>query len=509
MIEPLQAGQSVEVWYYGARGRQVERFPITAAMLTIGRPRLRLGGQPADERLFVGLAGQRPPLVRVTGSWTDVRPFEAEIIPGGSIVASSMMGVQFNVLRGFFPYLKQGDQFESVFHSRSVYHLSSLNNVFLDIRSHVASDAMDNPSHGVNYMLQTEQTDASHSQIDYNCDWKDLHAVPGPLSALIHWGKQSVWNSTADKEGITLAEFFARTGYDRHGLTPPSYFALVANPLRFDFRPLPDSLLLGAGAVSRQQVGSFLFDPDAGNGYRRNTYKGNEFDLAGRPRGDRPTIGALQDPLPGARLTTLLPTAWTVARGSRAAPWATADYALARMRPGDLLVLLHGTYRQPIVVHRSGTRRDFLHIVAENPPYSTPPKFPTSGPTIIDASSMGNAPAVLLDGWPGTSGWPGFGWSTRRQRPPSNFATPAIASSSTCSSKRPPTLASVPPAAVTRSTSAVWPRPPSDTGWPAHSPTSAGAPPTTATTASARPAPWPALPLAKPPTRKGYGWFLA
>ena len=399
VIEPLQAGQSVEVWYYGARGRQVERFPITAAMLTIGRPRLRLGGQPADERLFVGLAGQRPPLVRVTGSWTDVRPFEAEMIPGGSIVASSMMGVQFNVLRGFFPYLKQGDQFESVFHSRSVYHLSSLNNVFLDIRSHVASDAMDNPSHGVNYMLQTEQTDASHSQIDYNCYWKDLHAVPGPLSALIHWGKQSVWNSTADKEGITLAEFFARTGYDRHGLTPPSYFALVANPLRFDFRPLPDSLLLGAGAVSRQQVGSFLFDPDAGNGYRRNTYKGNEFDLAGRPRGDRPTIGALQDPLPGAKAYYLAPNGVDGSqRGSRAAPWATADYALARMRPGDLLVLLHGTYRQPIVVHRSGTRRDFLHIVAENPPYSTPPKFPTSGPTIIDASSMGNAPAVLLDG---------------------------------------------------------------------------------------------------------------
>jgi hypothetical protein len=50
------------------------------------------------------------------------------------------------------------------------------------------------------------------------------------------------------------------------------------------------------------------------------------------------------------------------------------------------------------VVRRSGTRRDFLHIVAENPPYPTPPKFPTSGPTIIDAAGMGNAPAVLLDG---------------------------------------------------------------------------------------------------------------
>ena len=170
-------------------------------MLTIGRPRLRLSGQPADERLFVGLAGQRPPLVRVTGSWTDVRPFEAELIPGGTIIASAMMGVQVNVLRGYFPQVKQGDQFESVFHSRSVYHLSSLNNVFLDLRSHVASDAMDNPCHGANYMLSTEQTDASHSQIDYNCYWKDLHAVPGPLSALIYWGKELVWNSTADERG--------------------------------------------------------------------------------------------------------------------------------------------------------------------------------------------------------------------------------------------------------------------------------------------------------------------
>ena len=81
----------------------------------------------------------------------------------------------------------------------------------------------------------------------------------------------------------------------------------MANPLRFDFRPLPDSPLLGAGTVSRRQVGDFLFDPDAGNGHQRITYKGNEFDMAGRPRGDRPTIGALQDPLPGARAYYLAP----------------------------------------------------------------------------------------------------------------------------------------------------------------------------------------------------------
>ena len=58
------------------------------------------------------------------------------------------------------------------------------------------------------------------------------------------------------------------------------------------------------------------------------------------------------------------------------------------MRPGDLLVLLHGTYRQPIVIRRSGTPRDFLHIVAENPPYATPAKFATSGATIIDAAGI-------------------------------------------------------------------------------------------------------------------------
>ena len=75
-----------------------------------------------------------------------------------SIIASPLMGLQFNVLRGYFPELKAGEQFESVLHSRSVYHLSSLNNVFLDLRSHQASDAIDNMHHGNNYLLYTEQT---------------------------------------------------------------------------------------------------------------------------------------------------------------------------------------------------------------------------------------------------------------------------------------------------------------------------------------------------------------
>ena len=68
------------------------------------------------------------------------------------------------------------------------------------------------------------------------------------------------------------------------------------------------------------------------------------------------------------------------------------------MRPGDLLVLLPGNYRQPIVVRRSGTPRDFLHIVAENPPYHTPHKFPTTGQTVIDMAAGDDGPAVLLDG---------------------------------------------------------------------------------------------------------------
>jgi hypothetical protein len=282
------------------------------------------------------------------------------------------MGLQFNVLRDHFPLLNAGDQFESVFHSCSIYHLSSLNNLFLDLRSHMASDAMDGPWHGANYMLQTEHEDASHSRIDYNCYWKDLHAVPGPLSALIRWGKEWVWNPTAAKEGIALREFCEKTGYERHGLSPASYFSLVANPLRFDFRPLPDSPLIGAGTVSRQQVGDFLFDPDEGNGQQRFTYKGNELDRDGHPRGQRPTIGVCQDPLPGARAYYLSPSGQDgPGRGTRAAPWATADYALARMRPGDLLVLLHGTYRQPIVVPTPRRR--------SSPPAarrsSTPPAF--------------------------------------------------------------------------------------------------------------------------------------
>lgn len=414
ILEPLQSGETVEVWYDELLGedvlgpplttqpllqRRVDRFPISAQLLTLGRPRLRLSGQPADDRLFVGRAGELPPLARVTGSWKDVRPFEAEVIPGSSIVASPVMGLQFNVLRGHFPELKVGDQFESVLHSRSVYHLSSLDNVFLDVRSTVASDAMDNMHHGANYLLYTEQSDASHSQIDYNCYWKDLHAVPGPLSAHIQWGQPLVWNSTAHQEGITLGDLTDKTGYERHGLAPASYFTLVANPLRYDFRPLPDSPLLGAGAVSRQQVGTFLFDPDETNGQQRFTFKGNEHDLYSQPRGDRPTIGAIQNPCPGARAWYLAPDGRDAPdRGSRQSPWATAAYALDRMRPGDLLVLLSGNYHQPIVVQRSGTPHDFLHIVAENPPYETPDKFPTSGQSVIDAAAAGAGPAVLLDG---------------------------------------------------------------------------------------------------------------
>lgn len=414
ILEPLQPGDTVEVWYQepakaagqspplqatSAVQRRVERFPISAQRLTRGRPRLRLSGQPADEQLFVGRAGELPPLVRVTSSWKDVRPFEAELIPGGAIVASKVMGLQFNILRGHFADVKVGEQFESVFHSRSIYHMSSLNNLFLDVRSTVASDALDNMHHGVNYMLYTEQSDAAHSQLDYNCYWKDLRAVPGPLSAHIQWNKLLVWNSTAQKEGLTLADFTAKTGYDRHGLTPTSYFTLVANPLRYDFRPLPDSPLLGAGLATQQQVGTFLFDPDAGNGQQRFTYKGNERDLFNQPRGDRPTIGAVQAPCPGSRAWYLSPAGQDAPdRGTRQLPWATANYAVERMRPGDVLVLLPGTYRQRIVVRRSGTPRDFLHIVAENPPYETPPKFPTTGQAVLDAADLGSTPAIYLDG---------------------------------------------------------------------------------------------------------------
>ena len=427
VLEPLQPGETVEVWYYESpsRGREgagptghpaetpplvlpslaqslarrVERFPISAGLLKLGRPRLRLSGVPVDERLFVGRAGEQPPLVRVTGSWKDVRPFEAELLPGGSLVASAVMGLQFNIRRGYFPQLQAGEQFESVLHSRSVYHLSSLNNVFLDVRSTVASDAMDNMHHGANYLLYTEQTDPSHSQLDYNCYWKDLRAVPGPLSAHVQWGQLRVWNSTSSKEGITLPEFHEKTGYEGHGLSPASYFTLVANPLRYDFRPLPDSPLLGTGVVTKQQVGAFLFDPDAENGQQRFTYPGNERDAYGQPRGDRPSMGAVQQPCRGAQAYYLAPDgADAPDRGTRQAPWATAAYALARLRPGDLLVLRPGTYRQPIVVRRSGTPRDFLHIVAENPPYETPAKFPTGGATILDAAGLDSRPAVLLDG---------------------------------------------------------------------------------------------------------------
>ena len=103
--------------------------------------------------------------------------------------------------------------------------------------------------------------------------------------------------------------------------------------------------------------------------------------------------------LPGAR-------AWYVAPGgrdepsggSRQAPLGSVAVALARLRPGDLLVLLPGRYTEPIVINRSGTPENFLHIVAANPPYATPAGFPHDGSSVIDAAGRATAPAVLLDG---------------------------------------------------------------------------------------------------------------
>ena len=399
ILAPVRPGQVVEVWYDDDNGQRKATFPISARMLSVGRARLRLPDIRAGGPIFVALAGEKPPLVRVTASHGDVRPFETELIPGATIVAGPAMGLAFTVRTGHFPYLNEGDQFESVLHSRSVYHLSSLNNVFLDLRSHQASDAADNPHHGNDYMLTTEHEDPSHSRIDYNCYWKDLHAAPGPLSASIYWGKQIVWNATAHPEGISLDEFREKTGYESHGLAPASYFHLVANPLRFDFRPLPDSPLLGAGAVLDTQVGDFLFDPDQANGNRQLTYKGNALDISGEARGDRPSLGAYQNPLPGANAYYVAPDGKDApGRGARGEPFASVAYGLARMRPGDLLVLRPGTYREPVVVNRSGTPRDYLHIVAENPPYETPEKFPHGGSSLIDATAMGEQPALLLDG---------------------------------------------------------------------------------------------------------------
>ena len=223
--------------------------------------------------------------------------------------------------------------------------------------------------------------------------------MPGPLSAFVQWGKELVWNSTADEGGHHTGRVLRKDGLRaaRAGAAVRT-FALVANPLRFDFRPLPDSPLLGAGTVSRVQVGNFLFDPDAGNGQRRFTYKGNALDMVGRPRGERPTIGAVQDPLPGARAYYLSPGGdRRAAARQRAAPWATADYALARMRPGDLLVLLHGTYRQPIVVRRSGTRAEFPAHRRREPALRHAGEVPHRRPD--DHRRRGNQrPAVLLDG---------------------------------------------------------------------------------------------------------------
>ncbi|MBL7039439.1 MAG: right-handed parallel beta-helix repeat-containing protein [Pirellulaceae bacterium] len=398
ILEPVHAGDAFEVRYRDASGRRQIALTVTAQMLSAGRPRFRLPTAPTDPRVFVGRAGDQPPLVRVTASQGDIQPYETELVPGAAIPASRAMGLGFRVRTGHFPDLRKGDQFETVLHSRSVYHLASVNNVFLDLRSHQASDIVGNPHHGNDYLLQSEHEDASHSTIDYNCYWKDLHAVPGPLSALIHWGKQIVWSTTSSPEGISLREFSNKTGYEKHGMTPASYFHLVANPLRFDFRPLPDSPLLGAGRVVDTQVGDFLFDPDQRNGNQRFTYKGNALDITGQARGDRPTLGAHQNPLPGAQTYYVAPDGQDApGRGDRSKPFATFAHGLAQMRPGDLLVLLPGTYTERLIVHRSGTPRDFLHIVAQNPPYETPEKFPHGGSSIIEASGLGDQPAVLLD----------------------------------------------------------------------------------------------------------------
>jgi len=398
-MEPLSAEDVLDVRYRDASGRRQSPLTVTAEMLSAGRPRFHLPTAPTDPRVFVARAGDQPPLVRVTASQGDVQPYETELMPGATILAAPTMGLGFRVRKGHFPDLDEGDQFEAVLHSRSVYHLSSVNNVFLDLRSHEASDVINNAHHGNDYLLHSEHEDASHSTIDYNCYWKDLHAVPGPLSALIHWGKQVVWNTTSSPEGISLREFSAKTGYEEHGMTPASYFHLVANPLRFDFRPLPDSPLLGAGRVVDTQVGDFLFDPDEQNGNQRFTYKGNALDITGQTRGDRPTLGAYQHPLPGAQAYYVAPDGQDgPGRGDRSKPFATFAYGLERMRPGDLLVLLPGTYSERLVVNRSGTPRDFLHIVAQNPPYETPEPFPHGGSSVIEASGLGDQPAILLDG---------------------------------------------------------------------------------------------------------------
>ena len=406
---PLKPGSTVQATYFDDKNvRKQESFPVTAATVVNGPMRITLANKPADERLFVGMAGEKPPLVHVTSSQgpeprpgllNDVVPFDAELIPGSSIVASKVMGMKFNILRGYFDEVKAGDQFETVFQSRSVYHFASVGNLWLDLRSWDPSDGNGNMCHGVDFNISTEQTNPDKSQVDYNCYWKDLHAVPGPLTAYVYWGKKLFERYSGEKEGASREDLFKATGYEEHGMTPPSYFTLVANPLRYDFRPLPDSPLIGAGTPTKQQVGDFLFDPDEGNGNQTFTFKGNERDMLGDLRGEKPTIGAIEKPLAGAR-------AWYMAvdgkdgdgRGAKDVPLATAAYALARMRPGDVLVLKHGTYKQQIVIDRSGTSKDFLAVVAEAPPYDTPPRFPTPGQVIIDASGLGDQPAILLKG---------------------------------------------------------------------------------------------------------------
>ena len=58
LLQPPPAGQSVEISYYDARGRQVERFPITAAMLAVGPAAAAAGGQ-AGRRAALHRPGRR------------------------------------------------------------------------------------------------------------------------------------------------------------------------------------------------------------------------------------------------------------------------------------------------------------------------------------------------------------------------------------------------------------------------------------------------------------------
>ena len=211
ITEPVHPGQSVHAIYFDDKGkRKVESFLVTAEMATNGPAQIKLAAKPADDRLFVALSNEQPPVVRITSSQgpnprpgllNDVKPFETELIPGSTITASQVMGLKFILFHGFFDELKEGEQYETVFQSRSVYHFGAIGNLWMDLRSWDPSDHAGNPCHGIDYMVNTEQTDPSQSQIDYNCYWKDLHAVPGPVTASVRWGKDLFWNASGHPVG--------------------------------------------------------------------------------------------------------------------------------------------------------------------------------------------------------------------------------------------------------------------------------------------------------------------